>query len=140
MALPLCPNCHRPARYVDVYADGSEVPSCGRCHQGAPVTVREIGTGDEFAPRPAAAALPEWSTVAEVAARHRCAPKTIRAEIRAGRLAFRDGPPRPYKIHRDAEREWIEQRQTGQRKTAAKTKTPKRGERRSTFSDLARKS
>lgn len=139
VALPLCPNCGKPARYMHIYDDGSELASCGSCRAGFPASIRELASGDEFAPREAAPALREWSTVAEVAARHKLAPKTIRGYIRTGELAAHGGPPQPYRVHRDDERAWDESRH-GTRASGPPTVSPKRAKARgSTFTDLARK-
>ncbi len=75
---------------------------------------------DAHAPAPAAGA--EWSTAAQLAARHDLAPKTIRAAIARGDLeAHRSGGRAPFRIHRDAEAQWV---------SARKVPTPRRSPRR----------
>ena len=67
----------------------------------------------------------EWSTVKEVAVRHRCSAKTIRARIHDGSLKAVDHSPagsgvrqRRYRIHRDAEVAWLEAKGQRRRGTA----------------------
>ena len=68
-------------------------------------------------PPPSVPITGEWSTVREVAARHRVKPKTIRARIHDGSLTAIDESPagtatrqRRYRIHRDAEIKLSKQR------------------------------
>lgn len=141
MNLPLCENCKRPATLVRPTAHGDAF-TCDRCIPGDwdPADgLRHVGDEDTASVARVAPALPEWSTVKEVAKRHGYAPKTITAAIRAGRLrAAQDGPRRPYRVHRDDEAEWAEERRTPKtrapRKQRAKSKRPTG----STFTDLAR--
>jgi hypothetical protein len=49
----------------------------------------------------------EWSTVREVAARHRKSEKTIRRYIAEGRLKAVGDKHHPYRIHKDHEIAWI---------------------------------
>jgi hypothetical protein len=69
----------------------------------------------------------EWSTVQEVAARHSCSPKTIRKRIYDGSLKAVDISPagsdvrqRRYRIHRDAEKAWMDAKGQKSRQTARK--------------------
>jgi hypothetical protein len=72
----------------------------------------------------------EWSTVKEVAARHRCSAKTVRARIHDGSLKAVDHAPAGsgsrqarYRIQRDAEIAWLEAKGERRRSaTAAKAK------------------
>lgn len=80
----------------------------------------------------------EWSTVQEVAARHRCATKTIRKAIHSGQLvavnhAAKGSDPRQsrYRIHRDAETAWIKSKGEQKRETVKR-----KAQVRSTFKDL----
>jgi excisionase family DNA binding protein len=59
-----------------------------------------------------------WSTVAQVAERHRLSAKTVRAAVARGDLeAHRSGGRAPFRIHRDAEAAWV---------SARKVPTPRR--------------
>lgn len=49
----------------------------------------------------------EWSTVKEVAARHRKSEKTIRRYIAEGLLKAHGDKHHPYRVHRDDEVAWI---------------------------------
>ena len=68
----------------------------------------------------------EWSTVQEIAARHRCSPKTIRKRIHDGSLkaeALNPSAParqRRWRVHRKAEEAWIKQKGQRVRETAAR--------------------
>jgi hypothetical protein len=80
----------------------------------------------------------DWSTVSEVATRHRCSPKTIRARIYDGSLKAVDHSPngsnprqRRYRIHRDAEEAWL--RAKGE---ANRQMTTRKAAARSTFKDM----
>jgi hypothetical protein len=83
--------------------------------------IEKVEAGD----RPASVPITgEWSTVQEVAARHRCSTKTIRARIHDGSLKAVDHSPAGsgsrqarYRIHRDAEVAWLEAK--GERRRAA---------------------
>ena len=142
MPTPLCENCQgRPARLVWTLDDGAPHYACGECGRpSSGVSVRDLASGEVAALVAAAPALPEWSTVAQVAARHHLSPKTIRKAIGDGQLDARGSKHQPYRIHRDAEYAWVEARRAGP-KAAAKTgrgrRTPSAG---STFRDMARKS
>jgi hypothetical protein len=87
--------------------------------------IRELEAGEsppEPNPIPA-----EWSSVPEVAARHGLSPKTIRKAIRDGRLkavdqgGVDDPRARRYRIHRDAEGDWIADRGGRKRERAARS-------------------
>jgi hypothetical protein len=70
----------------------------------------------------------EWSTVQEVARRHRCSDKTIRKRIHEGSLkaiAHPDNAParqQRYRVHRTAEEAWIAAKQQRTRVVGAKAK------------------
>lgn len=139
----LCDNCqNRPVRREWSFPDGSRIFDCGDC--GRPIdlsgqaTVRYLESGDIAASLPTVSAQPEWATVAQVAERHGYKPKTIRADIRAGRLVAHDGPPRPYRVHRDDEQAWAEQRRTGARRSRTAPRGPRPRGSASTFRDLER--
>jgi excisionase family DNA binding protein len=88
-------------------------------------------------PPPSVPISGEWSTVKEVAARHRLHPKTIRKAIHEKRLkatAHGSGQQARYRIHRDAETAWIEGK--GERKRATAARKAKVG---TTFKDLVAK-
>lgn len=80
----------------------------------------------------------EWSTVQEVATRHRCSVKTIRARIHDGTLkavnhAPKGSAPRQarWRIHRDVEEAWIRAKGENRRATTARKAQTRR-----TFKDL----
>jgi excisionase family DNA binding protein len=114
--LDVCPNCKRPAPLVAVFADGSELPSCGECtHVDEPVGYRPA-TDDK--PAPAVAPPPEWLTTADVARELRRSRATVRAYIKAGKLNATGDQQHPYLVHRDDVAAFIEARRAG--------RTPKR--------------
>jgi hypothetical protein len=80
----------------------------------------------------------EWSTVGEVAARHRLSAKTVRRDIGAGRLQAHDGPPKPYRIKREDEDLWAEARRTPGARPRTPKSTPKRKPT-TTFRDMVKK-
>jgi hypothetical protein len=73
--------------------------------------MRDLEIGET---RPAVRLDREWSTMAEVAQRHRCSAKTIRKNRQDGTLKARclnpDAPEkqRRYRVHRDDELAWSE--------------------------------
>ncbi len=78
-------------------------------------------------PQEAPEVIGEWSTVQEVARRHKCAPKTIRARIADGSLkAVQHGPKGAgakqlrYRIHRDDEAAWVAAKGEQKRSVAAR--------------------
>jgi hypothetical protein len=91
-----------------------------------------IANAEAGEPPPSMPITGEWSTVAEVATRHRVKPKTIRARIHDGSLTAVDESPdgtpprqRRYRIHRDAELAWIEAKgQRTRRAERAKAAAP----------------
>lgn len=140
MPTPLCENCQsRPARLVWTLEDGAPSYVCGECGRPASgVSVRDLASDEVAAPVAPAPAIPEWSTVAEVAARHHLAAKTIRKAISDGTLDATGSKHRPYRIHRDAEHAGVEARRAGPRKPGAKSGRRRKSSAASTFRDMAR--
>jgi len=69
---------------------------------GRPDVLREWYEAQSTADRaPAAQALPEYLSTAQVGQMVGKTAKTIRRAIAAGRLSAVGGPPMPYRIHRD---------------------------------------
>jgi hypothetical protein len=133
--LPLCLNCHKPARYIYVEG-GHEYPSCGKCHMGVPDEVRELESGDSFAPATLPESLPEWSTTEEVGALFKLKAATIRGYIRAGELK---ASGTPYRIHRDALRAWADARPASGSGKATQRPKARKAPKASTFTDRVRK-
>jgi hypothetical protein len=92
-------------------------------------------------PAPDAATPSDWLTVAEVAETYRWSPKTVRADIGAGRLlASQPAPGRPYRVLRSDAEAWARARrapstQQPQRRTRRAASKPSGG----SFRDLVRK-
>jgi hypothetical protein len=102
---------------------------------------RWIAAMEAGEPAPSVPITGEWSTVQEVAARHRCSAKTIRARIHDGSLKAVDQAPKGagarqarYRIHREAEEVWI--RSKGEKGRATAARRAKAG---STFRELVQK-
>jgi len=100
--------------------------------------LRELESGevaDTVDPTPA---IPEWSTTAEVAARHKLSPKTIRKAIASGALKASGSKHQPYRISRKAEQDWIASRREGGARQTRQRKGRKVASG-TTFRDMARK-
>jgi hypothetical protein len=138
MSIPLCENCkRRPARLVWTLEDGALSYACGKCGRpGSGVSLRELESGEVAGAVDPTPAIPEWSTTAEVAARHKLSAKTIRRAIASGSLKASGSKHRPYRISRKAEQDWIEARREGPTRTARKRNASKASG--TTFRDMAR--
>lgn len=137
MSIPLCENCkRRPAGLVWTLEDGSLSYACGKCGRpGSGVSLRELESGEVAGAVDPTPAIPEWSTTAEVAARHKLSAKTIRKAIASGSLKASGSKHQPYRISRKSEHDWTEARREGPTRTARKRKSKASG---TTFRDMAR--